>query len=127
MKMKSLDHVNIRTRNVERMTAWYADVLGLVAGDRPPFPFGGAWLYCAGKPIIHLVEVAEQPTGGEPTLEHFAIGAEGLDELIARLDEGKIEYKASVVPGFNITQVNLWDPDGNHLHIDFPPSETRPR
>ncbi len=127
MKMNGLDHVNIRTRDVKRLTDWYSDVLGLVAGSRPPFPFGGAWLYCGDKPIVHLVEVAEQPPGGEPTLEHFAIGAQGLDEFIAKLESRKVEYKASVVPGFNITQVNLWDPDGNHLHVDFPASETRPR
>ncbi len=63
MKMKGLDHVNIRTRDVKRLADWYGDILGLHAGARPPFPFGGAWLYCGDKPIVHLVEVAEQPTG----------------------------------------------------------------
>jgi hypothetical protein len=27
------------------------------------------------------------------------------------------------VPGWPVVQVNVWDPDGNHLHIDFDLSE----
>ena len=41
MKMQSFDHVNVRTANLEGMVDWYNDVLGLVSGRRPNFPFGG--------------------------------------------------------------------------------------
>ena len=34
-----------------------------------------------------------------------------------------IEFKALRVPGFGILQINLYDPDGNHIHIDFTPEE----
>ena len=49
MQVKKLDHVNIHTANVDRMVEWYDRVLGMKAGNRPPFPFPGAWLYCGER------------------------------------------------------------------------------
>lgn len=120
MALKRLDHVNVRTADLAAMTAWYRDVLGLEPGPRPAFPFGGAWLYCDGLPIIHLVEVAAAPPDAPALkLEHFAIRAEGMAEFLAHLDAKGARYQRGEVPGFGITQVNVWDPDGNHIHIDF--------
>ena len=53
------------------------------AGERPPFPFPGAWLYCGDEPVVHLVGVDEQPEkpGKLPQLEHFAFSAKGLKEF----------------------------------------------
>jgi catechol 2,3-dioxygenase-like lactoylglutathione lyase family enzyme len=39
LQVKKLDHVNIHTANVDRLVEWYDRVLGMKAGDRPPFPF----------------------------------------------------------------------------------------
>ncbi len=43
---------------------------------------------------------------------------------MARLDREKQEYDARRVPGTNEVQVNIWDPDGNHIHVDFAASES---
>jgi hypothetical protein len=32
-------------------------------------------------------------------------------------------FRRVAVPGFPIVQINIWDPDGNHLHVDFDPGE----
>ncbi len=61
MQVHKLDHVNIHTADVDRMVEWYDRVLGMPAGDRPPFSFPGAWLYCGGQPTVHLVGVEAQP------------------------------------------------------------------
>lgn len=119
MQLKRLDHVNVRTANLQAMIDWYGEVLDMKPGDRPPFGFGGAWLYCDGFPIVHLVEVATPARGEDPRLEHFAISGEGLKGFLARLDSRGERYEKTVVPGFGITQVNVWDPDGNHIHVDF--------
>jgi catechol 2,3-dioxygenase-like lactoylglutathione lyase family enzyme len=120
MALKRLDHVNVRTANLEAMIAWYATVLGLEPGPRPPFPFGGAWLYCDGFPIVHLVEVREAPPDAPALkLEHFAIRAENEAEFQAHLQAKGVPYQKADVPGFGIRQFNIWDPDGNHIHIDF--------
>lgn len=127
MQLKRLDHVNVRTANLAAMIDWYCDVLGMRTGPRPPFSFGGAWLYCDGFPIVHLVEVETAQKALEPRIEHFAIGAEGLASFLAHLQSRKVAYKCSVVPEFGIQQVNIWDPDANHIHIDFAATEKADR
>ncbi len=118
-----LDHVNIRTANLAALSDFYASILGLPQGERPPFRFGGAWHYCGGRAVVHLVEVARQPAGREPRLEHFALraaaGAGGLESFIARIKAAKVKYNVSEVPGAGITQVNVYDPDGNHIEVQF--------
>ncbi len=121
MKLGALDHVNVRTRNLEDMAAWYERILGLEQGPRPSFSFPGAWLYIDEKPIVHLVGVDRSLVDPESDLrlEHFAISATGLTEFLARLKKNDAAYKLNKVPDFPIVQVNIWDPDGNHIHIDF--------
>ncbi|WP_323766450.1 VOC family protein [Marinovum sp.] len=116
----AFDHVNIRTANLEAMIAWYGDILGLHPGKRPPFAFPGAWLYLGDRAVVHLVGKSKPPEPGDDlTLEHFAFRAEGLDAFTALLEQKGIAHSIDPVPGFPITQVNLHDPDGNHIHVDF--------
>ncbi len=125
MKLGRLDHVNVRTRDLDKMAAWYQKVLGLSQGKRPSFSFPGAWLYIDDKPIIHLVGVDRSLPAQQDDLrlEHFAISATGLTAFLARLKADDVTYRLNKVPDFPIVQVNLWDPDGNHIHIDFPADE----
>ena len=37
--MKRLDHVNVRTANLDGMVEWYGRMLGMHPGPRPDFPF----------------------------------------------------------------------------------------
>lgn len=119
MAVTQFDHVNLRTAHLDRLVAFYHEVLGLEPGERPPFPFGGCWLYCDGLAVLHLVEVETQPETSQPRLEHFAFRAEGLSDFLAELRARKIAYNVRVVPGYETRQVNIHDPDGNHVHIDF--------
>jgi catechol 2,3-dioxygenase-like lactoylglutathione lyase family enzyme len=124
MQVKKLDHVNIHTANVDRMVEWYGRVLGMHAGERPPFSFPGAWLYCGGEPTVHLVGVAKQPEVSGIQLEHFAFSAVGLKDFLERLKRENVRYDARRVPRSDGVQINVWDPDGNHIHIDFEGAET---
>lgn len=125
MQVKKLDHVNVHTANVDRLVEWYDRVLGMKAGWRPPFPFPGAWLYCGDEATVHLVGVASIPKQeGILQLEHFAFSATGLKDFLARLDQHKVRYDARKVPRSDGVQINVWDPDGNHIHIDFEGAET---
>ena len=122
-----LDHVNLRTANVEQLVAWYGRVLGLKPGPRPGFSFPGAWL-TAGHgeaAAVHVVGVDSQPGPYDPEqqLEHFAFSASGLADFLAHLRAEKIAYYCRVLPDTGVRQVNCHDCDGNHLHIDFPAAE----
>ena len=126
MQLKKLDHVNVRTANLKAMVDWYTNILGMQSGDRPNFAFPGAWMYVGDEPVVHLVGVkgaAGAGSEGDLKLEHFALSATGLKEFEAHLTAAGEKYEKRDVPGFPITQFNIWDPDGNHIHIDFPISE----
>jgi len=119
-----LDHVNIRTANLEGLVRFYAEVLGLRAGERPPLGFPGAWLYAGDQPVIHLVGVEPPPAPqGALRLEHFAFTATGLSEFLARLTHLGIEHRQSRQAGTGNVVINLHDPDGNRLHVDFAAAE----
>jgi catechol 2,3-dioxygenase-like lactoylglutathione lyase family enzyme len=120
MPLLALDHVNLRTTRVAEMLCFYRDVLGLVPGARPAFSFGGAWLYCGERAVVHLVEVSEPARReGELHLEHFAFSANGYDDFIATLARQAIPYRLSTPAGGGLRQVNVHDPDGNRIHVDF--------
>jgi catechol 2,3-dioxygenase-like lactoylglutathione lyase family enzyme len=127
MPLNSLDHVNIRTARVAILRAFYEEVLGLRAGPRPPFSFGGAWLYCGDRPVVHLVEVEAGAAAPLPAaalgISHFAFTATGLGELVGRLRAAGVAHRLGGVPGSGVHQVMLDDPDGNALHVDFAADE----
>jgi catechol 2,3-dioxygenase-like lactoylglutathione lyase family enzyme len=123
MQVRRLDHVNVRTANLAGMTQWYERVLGLRSGQRPPFRFPGAWLYAGDHPAVHLVGVAEPPEGKDPRVEHFAFQATGLEAFLECLKRDGERHDTRIVPGYGTVQVDVWDPDGNHIHIDFAPEE----
>jgi catechol 2,3-dioxygenase-like lactoylglutathione lyase family enzyme len=126
MQIGKLDHVNLRTTQLQGMIDWYSNVLGLRSGDRPDFKFPGAWMYSGDDAVVHLVGVGDDPGIGSEEklkLEHFALSAQGRESFEARLTQAGEKFQCAEVPGFGIIQYNVWDPDGNHIHIDFSTDE----
>ncbi len=118
-----LDHVNIRTANLAAMSRFYEEILGLPSGPRPPFRFPGAWHYVGDRAAVHLVTVPQQPESGSPKLEHFALRGLGLATFLAKLRRANLPYTIATVPGLGLRQVNIFDPDGNHIEVQFGPEE----
>ncbi len=125
MPVAWLDHVNIRTANLEPMRRFYTEILGLEDGPRPEFGFPGAWLYVGPIAAVHLVETKKPAAGEDPKLEHFAFRMTGVRETIERLEKAGIDYDVRARPRLGVLQVNVHDPDGNHVELAFPPVETR--
>ncbi len=119
MPLEAFDHVNVYTTELDRLTEWYQEVLGLHSGWRPPFRFPGAWLYLGDQAIVHLVGVEAERDAPKPRIEHFAFRASGMAEFLALLKARDIAYTLDPVAGLEIVQVNIRDPDGNRVHIDF--------
>lgn len=126
MQIGKLDHVNLRTDQLDSMIDWYRNVLGMRAGERPDFPFPGAWMYAGDSAAVHLIGI-DGPAGvgseADLKLEHFAFSATGrsrFEEKLRAMDE---RYERNDIAAFNLVQINLWDPDGNHIHIDFAADE----
>jgi catechol 2,3-dioxygenase-like lactoylglutathione lyase family enzyme len=124
MPIGRLDHVNLRTHRLAEMIAWYQRVLEMPSGPRPDFPFPGAWLYASELPTVHLNGVEHVGAqSSDLALEHFAFKASNLKALIAHLKGIGERFEVAFVPGMPVVQVNVWDPDGNHIHIDFAAAE----
>lgn len=128
MSLLAFDHVNIRTVNLEKMVAWYEEILGLRSGPRPEFPIPGAWLYLGETCVLHLIEADPPPTAHAEDeslrLEHMAFRAEGMDEFIEKLEKLGADYKLFPFEALDIVLVFIRDPDGNRIHVDFPTSKT---
>ncbi len=135
----TLDHINVRTANLETMLAFYAAVMDLKPGPRPAFGgAGGAWLYAEENMTdgldsvradyraawVHFIEVPPtEPDHGNLQIEHFAFTATGMETFLKRLDDQNCVFELVDMPDVDLVQVNFRDPDGNHIHVDFPLSE----
>src|SRR6185503_6922726 len=105
MGLKRLDHINVCTTQLERMKAFYSDVLGMSPGPRPNFSFGGAWMYCGTVPCVHLVERARlEPMQGDLRLGHFAFAAEDLGGFLERLKQHGLPYRVGILDDFELCQ-----------------------
>jgi hypothetical protein len=65
----------------------------------------------------------QPPAPGALSLEHFAFKAEGLNAFLERLTRLEVPFSQSRQAGTGNVVINLRDPDGNRLHVDFPPTE----
>ena len=117
--IKKLDHVNIRTNRLRDMVAFYSRVLHLDKGPRPDFAIDGAWLYCNGEAVIHLVSVKEPLANDGVQIEHFALKGEDFYKTRSHLMKEGVAFRVSPVPGYELTQIHLSDVDGNHIELNF--------
>ena len=123
MEIGKLDHVNIRTTQLDAMIDWYTNILGMHSGHRPDFPFRGAWMYAGDVAAVHLVGIDDVPGAGSEVdlrLEHFAFSATGGAKFEAKLQAMNVQYRRADIPEISLYQINLWEADGNQIHLDFP-------
>ena len=72
---------------------------------------------------MHLVELKKPVAVMETQIEHFALRGGELSAFPDNLRERKIAYEVAVIPDVEIRQVNIYDPDGNHIEIQFAATE----
>jgi catechol 2,3-dioxygenase-like lactoylglutathione lyase family enzyme len=135
MTLTRLDHFSIRTADVEKTRDFFVQVLGLTSGERPPFNFPGAWLYCGDKDVIHIIGIdpddknglvdylGDRDAGtltGTGAIDHLAFMAEDLDGARARIKGAGIATREREVPLLGVRQVFLEDPNGVTIELNFP-------
>jgi catechol 2,3-dioxygenase-like lactoylglutathione lyase family enzyme len=124
-----LAHVNLRAPRelLERLRAFYRDVLGLRDGLRPPFLNAGFWLYAGDVAVVHLTlqppeETPRVHTGvGVPhTVDHFAFSAVDPEVAAAALRAHGVAFEVTRSAATRQHQFFFADPAGNGVELNFP-------
>jgi len=129
MGVQALEHVTIRCAQRQRTRDFYVELMGLTEGVRPDFPFRGHWLYLGGMPVVHLVEAADKgsawggeagtPGGDTGAFDHIAFQGDDFEAMRARLTEAGLTFRERVVPGGQLKQLFVPDPEGVLVEINF--------
>jgi catechol 2,3-dioxygenase-like lactoylglutathione lyase family enzyme len=125
MHIQRLDHVNVATHDLDATRRFYVDVLGLRAGDRPPFGFPGLWLYDDHVPVIHVtaLDASDTRVHGSGTIDHIAFRADGLASMRERVRGLNIPATECIVPRNGELQIFLRDPNGVKIELTFAAAE----
>ena len=118
MALSRIDHITIRVRDLQRSRAFYAEALGLVDGDRPPFNFPGAWLWLGDRAVVHLVGGRAAASTETGAFDHMAFAASDLEGTRARLKKAGITFRETSVPGRPLHQIFFADPDGVSIELN---------
>lgn len=127
MRIERLDHINIRTAQLEQMVTWYTTRLCLDEGYRPNFKSTGAWLYAGTAAVVHLLEVDEPVGVGSEQilkLQRFTLAASNSVEFEARFKELNQKYTLNTVGPLGVVILEVQDPDGNYIHLNFSADRT---
>ena len=134
MSLTRIEHFAIRTLKLDETRDFYVDVLGMEDGERPDFPFPGNWLYIDGHAAVHLVGIdPDDPSGleeylgavdadeldGSGAVDHLAFRARDSKALIARLQRLDVPYRERKVPGMDLFQIFLEDPNGVTIELNY--------
>lgn len=125
MAIKELNHINIRTVQMEETKNFFVNVVGLEIGFRPDFSSHGYWLYCGEVPIVHLS--LSDPDGDPRTiaagsgegLDHIGLSAKDLTVTEKTLMENDVTYKKCLAGGGRLVQVFFHDPNGVQVELAF--------
>ena len=124
MGVNALQHVNIRTGDVERSRDFYVRIVGLRVGDRPPIASVGYWLYLGDQPVIHLVQApAAGAATGTGAIDHIAFHSTDLAGTRDLLVSEGLPFREAVVPRDNSVQLFVHDPDGIRIELNFDSSQ----
>jgi catechol 2,3-dioxygenase-like lactoylglutathione lyase family enzyme len=126
MTVKLLDHVNIHTPDLAGTIDFYVDVIGLTEGERPTtIGRPGAWLYCGGRPVIHLNEAERGRQGDTGVIDHVAFETEGYDDVADKLTRRGVPFQTKQLSDFRIRQIFVHDPNGVKLELNFRDGQAR--
>lgn len=128
-KIKGLDHIVLRTTQLDEMRTFYCDVLGCTI-ERETSPELGLTQLRAGIALIDLVSVDSQlgktgggaPTKTENNLDHFCLQLEYIEEEAIRahltshgIEVGKFAQRYGAQG--NGWSVYMKDPEGNTVEL----------
>ncbi|HEX7852977.1 MAG TPA: VOC family protein [Sphingobium sp.] len=124
MTVQTLDHVNLRVRDVEATAGFFVDVLGMQRSAER-----ATWILDAsGHPAIHLGSpdspypsdawrpfIARDDGGA---VHHVALACTGYEDVVARLEAHGLQYDTNAI-GTVLRQIFVAEPGGVLLELNF--------
>lgn len=120
-------HLNVTTKDLEISRKFYANILGLIDGPRPPFGRPGAWMYLGEQPIVHI-STSRNPSplpNKTDAFDHFALMTQDIHHHRQVLQEHAIKFVEFGVPKSDQYQIFFKDPDGMEIELIFAGEEAR--
>ena len=116
----NIDHVTLRTADLEQTRDFLEAVLGLKVGYRPAFSFPGYWLYEGDDPIVHLIPGTGRTVGPEAeAIDHAGFRLDDYDGTRTKLDALKIRYQTMDLSDLNERRLFIRTPGGILLELVF--------
>lgn len=128
MPRLTLGHTTLAARDLDRLVAFYCDVLGFHVTNRGPVPGGSEIAFLSQDPSAHhqiaMVGGLEPPDAAFVLVDHLAFRTGTLDDLRvieARLTAAEVEGVLPICHG-NAWSLYFNDPEGNGVEcfVDTP-------
>ena len=124
MPVTEINHYNLRAPReiMHVLKDFYCDIIGLKVGPREGFTSYGFWLYIGNNDVLHI---AEYKGDGHlllnvlTTFDHVAFSCTDFAAMEAHLKLHQVPYSIRLVPAINVKQLNLKDPVGNGIELNF--------
>jgi catechol 2,3-dioxygenase-like lactoylglutathione lyase family enzyme len=126
MPIQEMNHFTVLTKDLEKTTFFYKELLGLSDGFRPAFSDSGAWLYANGRPVLHVMADYEMPNDAAGVLDHMAFSAIDLVGTVERLKASDVKFFLKRQVTTRTLQLFCYDPSGAKVELDFSPDEPVP-
>ncbi|HLL82288.1 MAG TPA: VOC family protein [Longimicrobium sp.] len=131
MNVRGFHHLAIQVRDLERVTAFYRDVLGLAEQARHHRPDGSLRAVWMGLPDGGFL--ALEAADGEPVPEEFRHPRPGLFLLSLRIarEERQAAVEELARHGVQVLHETRWtvyfrDPEGNRVALSHHPHDPAP-
>jgi glyoxylase I family protein len=117
-----LDHVTIRTRDLEATRSFFLTVFDLEEGERPLAirHIPGHWLYAEGRPLVHII--GSHGSGidrSAEAIDHVGLRMEGYSDFRKKLDHLGIPYSTMDLADIQERRLFFHVPGGPLLEAVF--------
>ncbi len=114
-----LEHFNVYSKDLKATVDFYVKYVGLRDGERPPFPFPGAWMYAGDQAVLHIVSDSGRTDHGSGAIDHIALRCTDIRGTLDLLKKDRVPHMLRKVPARPLQQVFVHDPDGIQIEMNF--------